>query len=410
VEVLPHNITSCLLAGHSPSLCAWFHAFAANATSSGCFERGPSGDVEPAVASGCLNASRCIALYGVPACVGPAGFNYSLAAFNFTACSALVRELNASLAGNLSLTNVTGCEALMPAETAEEEVIGNLTERPPPPPLPHFHPCVEAMQSDEVLRKQDVVRRAELYTSHLVLALSPRIGPVAGGVSVGVCGLGFTQTNEAVSHLRCRFTDGRNRVDVPAVYVDEQQLRCQAPDFSNFAVGLPHKVSVEVSTGRGGSWTNNKVPFTYFSTRPSIDAFGRPMWGYEPTFTKAAWQVEFSENEYGSHVEPLYPATGHPLNGGRPSPWDAPRDPFHTEGADASWMPVELDTGDRMEPAHDLTERIAQAKYHGVEGSWGDRMSFLRAHSLVPDTYRKDVVASRAEMRRLAAETNNGVI
>ena len=78
------------------------------------------------------------------------------------------------------------------------------------------------------------------------------------------------------------------------------------------------------------------------------------MWGYEPTFTKSAWEVDFDENEYGSHVEQLYPTAGHPLNGGRPSPWDAPRDPFHTEGSDAAWMPVQLDAGDRMDPAEDL--------------------------------------------------------
>ncbi len=31
----------------------------------------------------------------------------------------------------------------------------------------------------------------------------------------------------------------------------------------------------------------------------------------------------------------------------------------------------------------------------GVEGSWGDRMSFLRAHHLVPDKYRHAIVAAR---------------
>ena len=86
---------------------------------------------------------------------------------------------------------------------------------------------------------RDVVTRAEV--SLVVLALDPHIGPVAGGASVGVCGLGFTQANEAVLHL-CRFTDGRYKVDVPAVHIDRHQLRCIAPDFTRFAVGMPHNV------------------------------------------------------------------------------------------------------------------------------------------------------------------------
>ena len=154
-------------------------------------------------------------------------------------------------------------------------------------------------------------------------------------------------------------------------------------------------MSVEVSTSRGGAWTNNKIPFTFYSSRPAIDAFGRPIWGYDPTFTQSAWQVTFDENEYGPRVEELYPPAGHPLNEGRPSPWDAPRDPFHAIAEHAAWMPVELDTGDRMNAAEDLVMRTRQAAKHGHEGSWGDRMSFLRAHHLVPDTYRQDVVAAR---------------
>ena len=70
-------------------------------------------------------------------------------------------------------------------------------------------------------------------------------------------------------------------------------------------------------------------------------------------------------------------------------------------------MPVELDTGDRMEPAEDIDERAAQAKFHGVEGSWGDRNSFLRAHHLVPDNYRKAIVEARG---RADTEFSNGVI
>ena len=40
-------------------------------------------------------------------------------------------------------------------------------------------------------------------------------------------------------------------------------------------------------------------------------------------------------------------------------------------------------------------ERAHQSKMKGVEGSWGDRMSFLRAHHLVPDKYRHAIVAAR---------------
>ena len=260
------------------------------------------------------------------------------------------------------------------------------------PPLPAFHPCADFLADEHVERIVDARTRAGAYTSHVVVALSPRIGPVSGGVTVGVCGLGFTQANEAVAHLACRFTDGVYKVDVPAVHVDEHQLRCVAPDYSKFAVGMPHNVSVEVSTGRGASWTNNRVPFTYYSSRPAIDAFGQPIWGYEPTFTKAAWQVTFEENEFGPRVGELYPPTGHPINRGRPSPWDAPRDPFHAVGASAAWMPVELDTGDGQ-AAEDLVVS-GQARDHG--GRLVGRPHVVPARPPPrPDTYRQNVVAAR---------------
>eukprot|EP00966_Prymnesium_polylepis_P181536 4205021-Prymnesium_polylepis.1 len=61
-----------------------------------------------------------------------------------------------------------------------------------------------------------------------------------------------------------------------------------------------------------------------------------------------------------------------------------------------------------MPPAADINERAALAAKHGVEGSWGDRMSFMRAHYLVPDTYRHDVVAARARAIAVAEQTTNG--
>lgn len=254
-NVLPHNLTHCLLEARPLSLCAWFDAF----NTTGC------DDGASHTAFRCLNESRCVAVYDVPTCVR--AFNYTRDQFNYTACVALVESLNASLGGNLSLSNGTGCEVLVVRDdeaAADEDGSFNASSGPPPPPrLPRFHPCAGALDTERVVAIRDVMRRAESYTSHVVVALDPHIGPVAGGVSVGVCGLGFTQTNEAVAHLYCRFTDGRYHVEVPAQHVDAHQVRCIAPDFTRFAVGMPHNVSVELSTGRGAAWTDNRVPFTY---------------------------------------------------------------------------------------------------------------------------------------------------
>ena len=404
-----HNLTTCLLSGRPPSLCAWFTAHVANATDNGCSAGRSGREVTDDIAYRCMFESRCIALYSVPHCVGEVGFNFSRLVFGLSNCTQLVEDVNASMGYGLILRNGTGCNFLE-ARTEIEAAMGDEynASRVAVESLPHFHPCAGALDDVLVDRTRDIRTRAGVYTSHVVVALSPRIGPVAGGVSVGVCGLGFTQANEAVSQLACRFTDGRNALDVPAVHVDAYQVRCIAPDFTRFAVGMPHNVSLELSTGRGASWTNNRVPFTYYSTRPAIDAFGRPMWGYDPTFTKAAWQVTFERNEFGSFAPELYPASGHALNEGRPSPWDAPRDPYHAQGPSAAVQPVELDAGDRMDPSEDLVVRTAQAALHGVEGSWGDRKSFLRAHALIPDRYRVSVVTARAEERKNVVE--NGVI
>ena len=151
------------------------------------------------------------------------------------------------------------------------------------------------------------------------------------------------------------------------------------------------------------------VRFAMFSTRPSIDALGYPMWGYDSTHTKAGWQVKdaYPEAEVGWKVPQLYVPTGHPISKGVPSPWDQLKDPFHARGDEALVRPTQLDVGDRMPSADDTGERARLAERHGVEGSWGDRMSFLRAHSLVPDQYRRTVVAARGEARSVGA---NGVI
>ena len=151
------------------------------------------------------------------------------------------------------------------------------------------------------------------------------------------------------------------------------------------------------------------VRFAMFSTRPSIDALGYPMWGYDSTHNKAGWQVkdEYPEAEVGWKVPQLYAPTGHPKSKGVPSPWDQISDPFHTRGDESLVRPVARDVGDRMPSADDSGERARLAQRHGVEGSWGDRMSFLRAHSLVKDQYRRAVVEAHGDARSVGA---NGVI
>ena len=58
----------------------------------------------------------------------------------------------------------------------------------------------------------------------------------------------------------------------------------------------------------------------------------------------------------------------------------------------------------------DIDERALFAEQQGVEGAWGDRASFMRAHYLVPDTYRQDMIAARARAVALAEQTVNGEI
>ena len=409
--LFPHNSTRCITAGHPPALCAHFTEF----NSTGCIATAGQAIGSHDVFR-CLNASRCLELYGVPLCVGPRGFNYSSSQFNHSVCVQFAAEQNltrrgAFLFGGLSPGVPSGCDSLLlHGDHDGDDTHSNASATPPPPQLPRFHPCAGALGSEGALRMAALRTRGQPYQSHVVVALSPNIGPVSGGARVSVCGLGFPRANEAVGHLACIFTDGRYKVGVHAMWIDEHQVQCDVPDFSLFAVGLPHNVSLEVSTDRGATWTNNRVPFTYYSTRPAIDAFGRPLWGYEGTFSKAAWQVAFDANHFGSHVEPLYSPTGHELSEGRPSEWDGYRDPFHATGPSGSWQPVDLDVGDRMNPAADEVARARHSQYSGVEGSWGDRTSFLRAHNLVPDIYRQDIVAARARMREEAQRTNNGVM
>tara|TARA_B110001452_G_scaffold247239_1_gene233164 strand:- start:501 stop:1772 length:1272 start_codon:yes stop_codon:yes gene_type:complete len=406
-DVAPlQNVTHCVLVdGHNASACAAFASFNLTACEL-AHERDSSLPLLPTAAASCLHASGCLPLYGVPACVGPGGFNLTDLDFNYSSCLYLFAATNATLA-----PNATGCEGLLPSnftnttakDVIEEEVVEEEEEG-----LPRFTPCVGAMDQDK-LRRLDFLSAFKSYVYYMVAAISPDDGPVTGGTSVAVCGLGFRLTNENINHLKCRFSDGHHTKDVPAIYVSESMLRCTTPDFSRFLVGLPHHVTVEVSLNRGQHFSNNGARFTFFSTRPSIDGLGYPMWGYDTTHKKAGWQTkeDYPEADIGWKVPELYPSRGHPLSKGVPSPWDQQSDPFHTEGAAALLSPTELDVGDRMPPADDFDERARFAAHHGVEGSWGDRMSFLRAHSLVPDKYRHAVVAARGEAK---ASFANGVI
>ena len=118
--------------------------------------------------------------------------------------------------------------------------------------------------------------------------------------------------------------------------------------------------------------------------------------------------MDVPENEFGWRADPLYEATGHPSLGGQPDETDARADPFHTRGPDAYFTPTQQFVDDSLPPAADIDQRALLAQKHGVEGSWGDRASFMRAHYLVPDTYRHDVVAARARAVALAEQTTDG--
>ena len=118
--------------------------------------------------------------------------------------------------------------------------------------------------------------------------------------------------------------------------------------------------------------------------------------------------MEERPNYFAWRADPLYSPTGHPLNNGQPSEWDARSDPFHTRGAQAAIMPTQEFIDDRMPAAEDLNERTMLASKYGEEGSWGDRKSFMRAHYLVPDTYRKDVTLARRKALEMAEQLNNG--
>ena len=408
--LLPHNQTRCVLEGHNASACAVFSAFNFSTCLNTHF-RYPALPRLPTAHASCLLASGCLPLYDVQPCIGAGGFNLTALQFNRSACEHLFGAANVTLP-----PNATGCAGMNGTDAAmddddrgkddggdKDDDDGDAEEG-----LPRFSACVGAYDQEK-LRRLDFLSAFQSYVHFMVTAISPNDGPVSGGTAVTICGFGFRLTNENVNHLQCRFSDGDHTKVVPAIYVNERMLHCTSPDFSRYLIGLPHFVTVEVSLNRGQLFSNNGVKFAMFSTRPSIDALGFPMWGYDSTHNKAGWQVkdEYPEAEVGWKVPQLYAPTGHPKSKGVPSPWDQIADPFHTRGDEALVRPVQLDVGDRMPGAEDTDERARLAERHGVEGSWGDRMSFLRAHSLVRDQYRRAVVEARGDARSVGA---NGVI
>ena len=118
--------------------------------------------------------------------------------------------------------------------------------------------------------------------------------------------------------------------------------------------------------------------------------------------------MTYEKNENNWKLDPFYSPSGHPKLKGVPSKWDARRDPFHTRGELARTQPTDLHMGERMPLAVDLVERAQLASNQGVEGSWGDRASFLRVHHLVRDKYRQAVVDARTG--RTDTTFSNGVI
>ena len=245
------NTTACVLSGRPAATCLFFAAF--NFTNC-VYETGrlmPPDALAPLTpVSRCLNASGCLDMYDVGACVGPSAFNLSIADFNYTTCVALLSATNLTLGGNETVPAAAGCDVLYNASAFER--FDNATEGDGEivlEELPRFHPCAGAFEPDR-WRQLDFLHAARPFTSYMVAALSPDMGPVAGGTTTHVCGVGFALTNENVNHMKCRFSDGYNTQVVSAVHVDNRTLRCVTPDFSRYSVGLPHVVSVKVRRGR----------------------------------------------------------------------------------------------------------------------------------------------------------------
>ena len=204
-DALHLNVSRCVLYGHNSTLCAALRAFNLSA----CLhthKRHPALPRLPTAAASCMLASGCFALWDVAPCVGPFGFNLTDHQFNYTACQHLFASANVTLP-----PNATGCEGLLPLNLTNATVTAAVEEEEEEEKerLPRFTPCVGA-HDQEKLRRMDFMSAFKDYVHFMVTAVSPNDGPVTGGTSVAVCGMGFRLTNENVNHLKCRFTDGHH--------------------------------------------------------------------------------------------------------------------------------------------------------------------------------------------------------
>ena len=131
--------------------------------------------------------------------------------------------------------------------------------------------------------------------------------------------------------------------------------------FTRFAVGLPHNVSVEISTSRGD--TGRTIRCVH-ALAPAHRRLQGPRWGYESSFTKSAWQAV---DQY-DHITLACPPSlvpGHPLN-------EAPQPVTCTTPSmapPAAWLPVELDVGGAS--IRPTAEPRASAR-HRARGAIGD--------------------------------------
>ena len=102
-----------------------------------------------------------------------------------------------------------------------------------------------------------------------VSSVWPARGVAEGGTPVTVLGSGFSADAEALGALRCRF----NATDVPAAYVSESSLVCNA------TAAVAGHASVEVSTN-GREYTSSGVQFEVVAVRVSeVEPFTGPVLG-----------------------------------------------------------------------------------------------------------------------------------
>ena len=128
--LLPHNLTTCVIRASTsplgPGLCQTFHAFNFSTCLDGS-DGVAAADVDLPPSAACLNRSACVPLYGVSSCIGPGGFNLSLAQFNYSVCTRLLESLR------LRLVNGTGCDVLPHNDTLSIDDNSTSTNGEAPP-------------------------------------------------------------------------------------------------------------------------------------------------------------------------------------------------------------------------------------------------------------------------------------